>query len=141
MDLSKLVAITGKSGVYKMISNKSNGLIVQNLENNKKGFVSARQYQFTPLESISIYTNDPDEGAELKTVFEHMQKLGSELPPSKASADELREYFTKVLPTHDQERVHISDIKKIVKWYTFLDKQDMLVGDDSEEDTAGDEEE
>ena len=141
MDLSNLVAVSGKSGIFKMLSNKGNGLIVENLDTGKKGFVTARQHQFTPLESISIYTTDAEGGAELKTVFGNIKKHGGELPDPKSSSDDLRAYFTAVLPEHDQDQVHISDIKKIIKWFAFLDKHDLLAGDSEDEAEKGSDEE
>jgi len=132
MDLSKFVAISGKSGIFKMLNNKNNGMIAENLETRKKGFYSTRSYQFTPLESISIYTTDEAGGAELKTVFKKMLE-GDAIPDAKASADDLRAYFTKVLPEHDQDQVHISDIKKLIKWFVFLKDRDLLKDEPEEE--------
>ena len=137
MNLENLVVISGKSGVFKMLVNKNNGMIAQNLDTQKKGFFSTRSHQFTPLASITVYTTDEKGGAELSTVFDNMFNAG-DTPDAKASPDELRAYFTKVLPEHDQEQVHMSDIKKIIKWFSFLKERDLLVADeegDSEEKT------
>ena len=137
MNLENLVVISGKSGVFKMLINKNNGMIAQNLDTQKKGFFSTRSHQFTPLASITVYTTDEKGGAELSTVFDKMFDAG-DTPGTKASADELREYFGKVLPEHDHDQVHISDIKKIIKWFSFLNERDLLNADeegDSEEKT------
>jgi len=134
MNLEKLVVISGKSGVFKMLVNKNNGMIAQNLDTQKKGFFSTRSHQFTPLASITVYTTDEKGGAELSTVFDKMFDAG-DTPDTKASADDLRAYFAKVLPEHDQDQVHISDIKKIVKWFSFLNERDLLIGDDEEGDS------
>lgn len=139
MDLSKLVAISGKPGIFKMLNNKNNGMIAENLENGKKGFFSTRSYQFTPLESIQIYTTDEEGGAALKDVFVKM--LEGDTPPDvKSSKDELRAYLTKILPNHDQEQVHNSDIKKLIKWFTFLNERDLLTLEDEEENKTDEEE-
>ncbi len=137
MNLENLVVISGKPGVFKMLVNKNNGMIAQNLDTQKKGFFSTRSHQFTPLASITVYTTDEQGGAELSTVFDNMFNAG-DTPSAKASADELREYFGKVLPEHDRDQVHISDIKKIIKWFSFLNERDLLIADeegDSEEKT------
>lgn len=137
MNLENLVAITGKSGIFKMLTNKNNGMIAENLDTHKKGFFSTRSYQFTPLESISVYTTDEEGGAELKKVFTNMLNAG-DTPDKKASAEDLRAYFGEVLPEHDRDQVHISDIKKIIKWFNFLNERDLLSADeegDSEEKT------
>jgi len=137
MNLEKLVVISGKSGIFKMLANKNNGMIAVNLDTRKKGFFSTRSYQFTPLQSIQVYTTDEKGGAELEVVFDNMLK-GGDVPEAKSSADDLRAYFSKVLPEHDHDQVHISDIKKIVKWFKFLNERDLLTTDDEE---GGDSEE
>lgn len=128
MNLEKLVAISGKSGIFRMVANRPNGLIVEDLDNGKRTFAAARMHQFTPLESISIYTEDEEQTVELKHVFHNMLTLKEEHPPidAKATANDTRNYFELILPNHDREKVLISDIKKIVKWYQFLDARDML---------------
>jgi len=114
-------------------------MIAENLENGKKGFYSTRSYNFSPLESLEIYTTDEKGGVKLKDVFTKM--LEGDTPPTvKASNDELRAYLTKVLPNHDQEKVHISDIKKLIKWFTFLNERDLLTIEDEEENKTDEEE-
>jgi hypothetical protein len=128
MNLEKLVSISGKSGIYRMVANRPNGLIVEDLDNGKRSFVAARMHQFTPLESISIYTEDEEQTVELKHVFHTMLMTKEETPlvEGKASANDTRNYFEFILPNHDREKVLISDIKKIVKWFQFLDARNML---------------
>ncbi len=127
MDLSKLVAVSGMPGLYRMVSNKSNGLIVEHLETGKRTFASARKHQFTPLESIAIFTADNDSVA-FKEVLQRIKTLEAETPvPSpNDSATALREWFAKVLPNHDRSRVYNGDIKKIIKWYQLLDAQGLI---------------
>ena len=81
-----------------------------------------RQQQVTPLGTISIYT-DTDEGTTLLgDVFQTMLDRYESLPPVslQASSADLRAYFTQILPEHDQDRVHINDIKKCIKWFNFM---------------------
>lgn len=128
MNLEKLVAISGRPGIYKMAANRQNGLIVQDLDNGKKFFAPSRKHQFTPLESISIYTNDQDSTAELKLVFNNMLTQLDSNPPvsTKSNSDEIKAYFEQILPDYDQDKVLMSDIKKLIKWFNFLNERNLL---------------
>ena len=138
MNLKDLVVVTGMPGVQRVAANRSNGMMVEDLDTGKVRFASVRKHQFSPLESISIYTDD-DDAVEIKKVFQNMMDLSSETPPAAVDAkpEALREYFSLILPNHDRERVHISDIKKVIRWYHFLNERGFL----TMEEEAGDEEE
>lgn len=127
MKIEEFVAVSGLSGLYKMVANRNNGLIVADLDTGKRKFAPARKHQFTPLASIGIYTNDGDT-AELKVVFRTMlEKLESTPPVStSASAVELSEYFAEILPEYDEDRVYTSDIKKVIKWFNYLNERSLL---------------
>lgn len=127
MNLEKLVAITGLPGIHRMVANRTNGLIIEELETKKRKFVPSRGHQFTPLESIGIYTQD-GETTELKNVFANMLAQKDEYPPvdADASTAELHAYFAQVLPEYDRDRVRISDMKKMVKWFGILLENGML---------------
>lgn len=127
MKLNEIVAITGMAGLFRVLSSKSNGVIVTNLEDGKTQFVSARVHNISSLENITVYL-DNDENRELKYVFADFLKQESEtpLPNAKASNDELRKYFTMVIPTHDKVRVHNSDIKKMVRWFHLLKVNSLI---------------
>ena len=135
MNLEKLVAISGKSGLFNMVSNRSNGLIVEDLDNNKRFFVSARMHQFTPLASISIYTDTEEETVELKDVFKRMKAGLDQYPLAdmKADSSAFRTYFENIMPEHDRERVLISDIKKLTKWFGFLHERNLLTEEENAE--------
>lgn len=137
MNLEKLVSVSGMSGLYRMAANRSNGLIIEDLDSGKKRFASARKHQFTPLESIAIYTDDGD-STELKNVFRNMLDQIGDNPvvDANAPANELHDYFEDVLPNYDKDRVHTGDIKKVIKWFRFLQERDLLA-----ETEASDEEE
>lgn len=142
MNLEKLVAVSGMSGIFRMAANRSNGLIIEDVKSGKKSFASARKHQFTPLESIAIYTDDGD-SVELKKVFQQMLDQLEDNPPvsSGATSDELHEYFADILPNYDRVKVHTGDIKKVIKWFTFLRQEGMLDAADEETSTAESEEE
>jgi len=137
MELKELVAVSGMPGIYKMVANRNNGLIVEDMANGKRKFASARRHQFTPLESIAIYTDDGD-STELKNVFRNMLDQLEDNPPvdPNTTNDELHEYFTDVLPNFDKDRVNTGDIKKVIKWFSFLQEVGYFkqTADQSEEE-------
>jgi len=136
MDLEKLVSVSGRiNGVFKVAGNRSNGLIIEDLDSGKRKFASARGNQFTPLESIGIYTDDGD-SVELKVVFRNMRQQLNDNPPvaPNAKPEELREYFFDILPNHDEEQVYTRDIKKIIKWFHQLNEKGYLKEEDPLED-------
>jgi Domain of unknown function (DUF5606) len=139
MNLSKLVAVGGFPGIYRMVTNKSNGLIVEDLKEGKRQFVSSRTSNFTPLESIFIFIdNAEEESIALKEVFRKMLENIETIPvPAVKAADkEFKEYLAAVLPNYDRERVYVSDMKKLIKWFTFLNDADALSLEDDEPTTA-----
>ncbi len=133
MDFKDLLAISGLPGIYKMIANRPNGLMVVPVEGGKRKFVSSRKHQFTPLESISIYTNT--DSAPLDDIFKTMQeKLTTlPLPEPKASSNEAEAYFKEILPEYDPYRVHTKDIKKVVKWFKALNDAGLVTFNEKEE--------
>lgn len=140
------MAVSGLPGLYRMAANRSNGLIIEDLQTGKKRFASSRKHQFTPLTSIGIYTDDGDT-LGLKDVFRNMLDQWEDNPPVDPTAqpEDLHEYFADVLPTYDRDRVKTGDIKKVIKWFTFLKEKDYLTEDDdtaeTTAETAADEEE
>jgi hypothetical protein len=127
MNLEKLVAVSGLSGLHKVVGNRNNGLIIEDLDSGKRRFASTRQYQFTPLGSIAIYTDD-GESTELTNVFSSMQDKLDDHPPADPSAtpDTLFAYFSVVLPNYDKDRVHAGDVKKVIRWFNFLHAKGLL---------------
>ncbi|MGB1216241.1 MAG: DUF5606 domain-containing protein [Saprospiraceae bacterium] len=135
MGLKNLVVITELSGVYKMVGNRSNGLIVEDLTTSKRKFVASRRHQFTPLESISIYTNDGD-AKPLNDVFQTMSEMLEEhpLPTGKYNSTVGYAYLEKVLPEYDEDQVLFGDVKKLIKWFSFLNQHDLLDFSEEEEE-------
>lgn len=141
MNLKDIVAVSGLSGLYRMAGNRNNGLIIEDLDTGKRKFAPARQHQFTPLESIAIFTTTEEDSIELGKVFEKMQ-AGVEAHPladANANSDELRAYFTAVFPEHDEDRVKIADIKKVVKWFAFLKDRDLLKAEEEQAEEGSEE--
>jgi len=137
MKLEGLVAVSGLSGLFKMIANRSNGLIVEDLASGKRRFASVRQHQFTPLESIGINTDD-GESVELKVVFSSILEKLEATPIVEVNAPnrDLQQYFNEILPNYDRDRVHIGDMKKVIKWFTFLNERGLLAATEAEEEAS-----
>lgn len=120
MKIDELIHVSGLPGLYKIGASKSNGIIIEDIDSGKSRFASMRKHQFTPLGTVAIYTMDDAE--ELTKVFDTIEAKSEEYPiPSlKSSSDILFAYFKNILPNYDEDRVLISDVKKVIKWYTFL---------------------
>ncbi len=140
MSLEKLVVVGGISGVHKVAANRSNGLIIEDLDTGKRRFAPSRKHQFTPLESITIYTNDENETLELSKVFQNMFAKLEETPlvAHNASNEDLKAYFAEIIPNYDRDRVYIGDMKKMVKWFKFLNDRSLIILEEEkgEEDIA-----
>ena len=127
LDVQKMVAVSGKSGVFKLIAVRSNGLIVEDFNTKKREFIPVRQTEFSPFETISIFTDtDNIPLAQVLTNMKAQAESGNTPPSEKSASDELRDYFISVQPDHDRDRVHISDIKKMIKWFNFLNSRNLL---------------
>jgi hypothetical protein len=139
MRLKDLVVVTGFPGVQKMVTNRNNGMVIEDLDSGKVRFAPIRKHQFSPLETISVFVEGDDDSVEIRSVFQSMYDKLADTPVVNldAKTDELRAYFTAVLPNHDRDRVHVSDIKKIVRWFNFLHERGYM----TMEEVASDEEE
>ncbi|PWT75919.1 MAG: hypothetical protein C5B59_07710 [Bacteroidetes bacterium] len=122
MEYSKIIAITGLPGLFELINSKADGAIVRSLEDKNTRFVSSRIHQFSHLESIEIYT--VKDNVNLVTILQAMDGSTEKLPDEKSDAG-LKKYFEKVYGDIDFERVYNSDLKKMVKWFTALKKNDI----------------
>ncbi len=124
MEYSKLVAVTGLPGLFELINSKTDGAIVRSLDDKSTRFVSSRIHNFSHLESIEIYTTG--ENVNMVDLFQAMDKAGGKLPDEK-DATEVKKYFEKVYPAMDFERVYPSDMKKMVKWFDVLKKNNVEI--------------
>ncbi|MGC4058066.1 MAG: DUF5606 domain-containing protein [Chitinophagaceae bacterium] len=126
MEYREIVAVTGIGGLFQLLTTKSDGAIVRNLTDKSTKFISARVHNVTPIESIEIYTND--ENVRLHVVLQAIKDSEAQhpLPDTKAGNDAVKAYFKAVYPNLDEDRVYVSDMKKILKWYELLKKNDML---------------
>ena len=120
MDYNKIVSVTGLSGLFELVSSKTDSGIVRSLEDNSTKFVSTRIHNFSHLESIEVYT--VKDNVNLVDIFTAMKNSNENLPDGKADAKAIKAYFEKVYPDMDFERVYASDMKKMVKWFEVLTK-------------------
>ena len=139
MDLTEILSIAGKPGLYKMISHTKNGMLVESMDGLKRFPVFTHE-KISSLEEISIFTETDD--IPLKDIFKKINELmeGDKALSHKSSADELKEFFEDAVPDYDKERVYVSDIKKVIQWYNILHEKDMLDFTEEEDEEAGGEE-
>lgn len=133
-----ILAIAGKPGLYKLVSRGNNNLIVEALDDTHKRMPAFATDRITSLGDIAMFTETED--VPLMDVLENMKKLESgkvaSINEKKASGQELRDYFSKVLPEWDQDRVQNSHIKKLISWYNILIKAGITDFKDPEEETT-----
>ena len=138
--LQTILAISGKPGLYKLVSRAKNSLIVEILDETHRRLPEFAADRITSLADIAMYTDGDD--VPLGKVLENMKQLEESKEASinykKASGDELREYFAKVLPNFDRERVHVSDIKKLIQWYNILVNNGVTDFENEMQPTPGD---
>ena len=117
-----ILAISGKPGLYKLVSRGKNNLIVEALDATHRRMPAFATDRITSLADIAMFTETDD--IPLMDVLENLKTLEdgkkATVDPKKASTKELQDYFTKVLPEWDRDRVHVSDIKKLISWYNIL---------------------
>ena len=120
MSLDKILAISGKPGLYELKVQTRTGFVAESLLDGKRITVGIR-HNVSVLSEIAIYTLNDE--LPLGTVFEKIKQKeeGKATPIShKDSKDKLEEYFFEVLPDYDEDRVYVSDIKKVIQWYNLL---------------------
>ena len=119
MALKDILVISGQSGLFKFISQGRNSVIVEGLSDHKRTTIPATA-KISMLEDISVFTQNDD--IPLREVFKKIQtkEIGGVAIPHKSSDAELKKYFLEVLPDYDQDRVYLSDIRKVLMWYNLL---------------------
>lgn len=139
--LKTILSISGKPGLYKLVSQGKNMLIVESISADKKRFPAYGHEKIISLADIAMYT-DTDE-VPLSVVMESLkEKENGDLATidlKKATAEDLREYFAQILPNFDRERVYANDIKKLISWYNLLisnDIKDFSLKEESTETAA-----
>ena len=136
-DLSKILAVSGQSGLYMYIAQTRTGAVVEALADKKRSSVSVTS-KITSMADISIYTDE--EEVKLQQVFLNMKEVlgAADAPSAKSKPEELKALFEKALPTYDRDRFYVSHMKKVVEWYNALKKYASLdfVDLEAEEEAA-----
>ncbi len=148
--METILSIAGKPGLYKLVSRGKMNLIVEAIDDTHRRMPAFSSDRVTSLGDIAMYT-DADDIALWEVLVKVGEKEGlkpTSLKYKKCSSKELRAYFSEVLPNFDQDRVHDSDIKKLLQWYDILvnngytDFKTILApteGDNIDDRMAGDE--
>ncbi len=120
--LKTILSISGKPGLYKLISQGKNMLIVESINAEKKRFPAYGNEKIISLADIAMYTDDAE--VPLYDVLEAIktkeQAAAIAIDIKKATSAELRDYMAEVLPNYDRDRVYMADIKKLISWYNIL---------------------
>jgi len=132
--LKGILSISGQSGLFKMVAEAKNNIIVESLDTQKRIPVYSTS-KVSALEDIAIYTETSD--IPLKDILKAIsdKEEGGSALSHKSSGDELKKYFVEVVPDYDKDRVYVSDIKKVLQWYNTLQEKDMLDFTEVEKDT------
>ncbi len=139
MSLDKILAISGKPGLYELKTQTRSGFLAESLLDGKRLSVSIR-HNVSVLSEIAIYTFT--EEVPLREIFKKIQEKenGEQAISHKESKNKLEAYFSEILPDYDEDRVYVSDMKKVIQWYNIL--QSKGITDFAEpEEVASEEEE
>lgn len=122
MELKEIASIAGKGGLYRIVKPTRGGVIVESIDDKKQRLVVGASQRVSVLKEISIYTTTAEGTEPLQNVLQSIQGEFGDDPgvDSNSSPEELRAFLKHVLPEFDQERVYVSDIKKLVSWYKIL---------------------
>jgi hypothetical protein len=140
MSLDKILSVSGKPGLFQIVTHTRTGAVVESLIDKKRITVGAHS-NISILSEIAIYTLT--EEVPLRDVLKKVKEKEGGKPTSishKDSKDTLEEFFFEVLPDYDEDRVYPSDIKKVVQWYNLLQKNDLLGALEEAKDTSDEEE-
>lgn len=139
--LKTILSISGKPGLYKLISRAKNMLIVESINAEKKRTPAYGHEKIISLADIAIYTDDAE--VPLREVLTSLKEKESgavaSIDVKKASAEQLLEFMAEILPNFDRERVYLTDIKKLITWYNILVSNGITDFGVEEEDKAAEE--
>ena len=120
--LKGILAISGQPGLFKMVTEAKNSIIVESLVTGKR-IPAYSTSKISALADISVFTQTGE--IQLKELFKKIQDSGKTITP-KASTNEIKAFFAEILPEYDEDRVYVSDMKKIFQWYQLLNDLNML---------------
>ena len=138
MNLESIISVTGKPGLFKVLSQIKNGLIVESIIDGKRVPIHATD-KVSALTDISIYTNDGDMPLEEIYGVIYEKTGGKSAVNHKAKPEELKNFMAEVVPNYDADRVYNSDLKKLFQWYNLLVEKGLFVPsktDDKKKDAS-----
>ena len=135
MTLAEIATITGKGGLFRVVAPTKSGVILESLDETKTKMVATTSHRLSLLNEISIYTTSKEGTVALAEVLKKINQEFGDDPgiDSNSDAGELKSFLKSILPDYDEERVYVSDIKKLVKWYEIILKHAPEVISDKEE--------
>ena len=136
MTLAEIATITGKGGLFRVVAPTKSGVILESLDEAKTKMVATPSHRLSLLNEISIYTTSKEGTAPLAEVLKKINQEFGDDPGVDANSDagELKSFLKSILPDYDEERVYVSDIKKLVKWYEIILRHAPGVISDNKED-------
>jgi hypothetical protein len=122
MTLAEIATITGKGGLYKVMAPTKSGVILESLDESKAKLVATTNHRLSLLNEISIYTTSKEGTVPLQEVLKKINaEFGADLGvDGNSDANELKSFLKSILPDYDEQRVYVSDIKKLVRWYEIM---------------------
>lgn len=139
MDLSEIAAIAGKGGLFHVLKPSRSGMIVETLDEQKKKMMININQRVSVLKEVSIYTTDAEGAVPLEDVFQKIhEEFGDDPGVDTSDGEELKAFLKHIVPEYDESRVYISDMKKLVNWYSILLKYapDVLENNEPEEEKS-----
>src|SRR3954469_12224765 len=124
MTLAKIATVSGKGGLYKVVAPTKSGVILESLDDTHTKLIATTNHRLSLLNEISIYTTTKEGTAPLEDILKKINKDFGDDPGVDANSDpsELKSFLKSILPEYDEDRVYVSDIKKLVKWYEVIRK-------------------
>ena len=122
MDFKDIAAVSGKGGLFKVVKPTKTGVILESLDDSKTKLVTGINHKVSVLAEISVYTTGEEETIPLKELFIKIKEEFGDDPgiDKNDDAEELKSFLAHVMPDYDRERVYVSDIKKLVTWYSII---------------------
>ena len=127
--LKGILSISGYPGLFKMVTEAKNSVIVESLITGKR-MPAYSTSKISALADISVFTETGE--IQLKEVFKRLQESGKEIS-AKASSNEFKAFFEELVPEYDKDKVYVSDMKKIIQWYQILNEKNLLNEPEEEE--------
>ncbi len=135
--MKEILSISGYSGLFKLVSSTKNGIIVEDIETNKR-MPAYSTSKVSSLHDIAIFKEDGEEVSLIEVLknIRTKEKKGAAIDPKTSDNEALKNYFAAILPNYDRERVYVSHIKKVLTWYNQLQRCKMLDVLDEKDDEA-----